>query len=1002
MTEPSPTTHRPVPAMPAFAAFYKAVNGGRDPFPWQAKLADRLAGDGEWLPVGVPTGMGKTACLDIAVWWLASQADRGPAERTAPTRIWWVVNRRLLVDSTTAHAEEIAGALRDPGKHGLAGQPADDVASVATRLRSLSADSQGEPLEVIRLRAGIPSRTPTDPSRPAVVLCTLPMYGSRLLFRGYGSTRKLRPIDAAMAGTDSLVLLDEAHLAPHLSRLLPALADCTPGARAVLPDRRSRPRLVTLTATGDVGAGPRVDLDDDDLANPVVRQRLDAVKPVALGDALRRAAAAGPRQRLDAVKPVALSLKAGDTASHLARGATAGRTAPRPRRLSLKAGDTASHLADAMLDLIRDAPSPAACIVFANTPETARATFKKMTRATGAGRADIMLLTGRARELEAERIRKRILDPVDGMAAGRDAAARRQRHLIVVATQTLEVGADVDAEYLVTEQCGVRALTQRLGRLNRLGRHPHARAVYVHCPPPERGKRNKRTDADSSEWPVYGKEPLAVRQKLENACRDSPTKIVNLSPRRIAAILGSPDDDPGRAPEVLPGLLWEWTKTTTPPPDEAPVEPYFCGIAGPEYAVSLIWRAHVPKPGELLWPRASDWEAVDIPIEEVRRAFGNDEDLRRLGPDGVTVEGVSPEELRPGDVVVVPSDRGLLDEFGWDPSADKPVVDVSLVRHGLPLDATAIHRLCGISVGHLLGTALGAADDDEDVDPTKQDEAVEEIRAAVVGAQPPPGWDEGEWQDFTNALGRQVVAPDNEVPRLRAPRAAPEPRNDELDETSMAETAVDLDLHCRAVAARARSIADRLGLADQLAEVVERAGLLHDVGKADSRFQRWLDPEGAREGRAAKSAMPRHMWNAARIAAGWPRGGRHEELSARLVLRWLELCPAWGDPTERPASDAPPFVRDLLVHLVISHHGKGRPLVPPVKDGTMAAVSAVVDGVSVTAPADLAIVDWKQPARFRRLNDRFGPWGLALLEAIVVRSDHSVSGGADVQLAEAP
>ena len=949
MTEPSQTSDRPVPAMPAFAAFYKAINGGRDPFPWQAKLADKLAGGGKWPPVGVPTGMGKTACMDVAIWWLASQADCKPAERTAPTRIWWVVNRRLLVDSTTAHAEEIAGALRDPGKHGLAGQPADDVASVAARLRSLSADPNGEPLEVIRLRAGVPSRTPTDPSRPAVVLCTLPMYGSRLLFRGYGSTRKLRPIDAAMAGTDSLVLLDEAHLAPHLCALLRALADCTPGARAVLPDPRSRPRLVTLTATGDAGEGPRVDLDDDDLANPVVQQRLDAAKPV---------------------------------------------------ELRVETGDTASHLAEAALDLIRDAPFPAACIVFANTPDTARATFKKVTRATGGGRADVVLLTGRAREREAERIRERILDPVDGMAAKRDAAARRQRHLIVVATQTLEVGADVDAEYLVTEQCGVRALTQRLGRLNRLGRHPHARAIYVHLPPPERAKRSKQNEAASGEWLVYGLEPGAVLRKLENACRASSTKTVDLSPRRIAAILGSPGDDPGRAPEVLPGLLWEWTKTTTPPPGEAPVEPYFCGIAGPEYAVSLIWRAHVPEPGELLWPRASDREAVDIPIGEVRRAFRDDEDLSRLGPDGVTVEGVSHEELRPGDVVVVPSDRGLLDEFGWNPDAASPVVDVSLVRHGLPLETTAIHRLCGVSVGHLLDTARGVAAGDEDVDPTKQTEAVEEILTAVAAATP-PGWDEDEWRNFTAALSRQVVAAHNEVPRLRVTRAALEPRNDELDETSMAETAVDLDLHCRAVAARARRIADRLGLADHLADVVERAGLLHDVGKADGRFQRWLDPEGAREGRAAKSGMPPHLWNAARIAAGWPRGGRHEELSARLVLRWLEQRSDGSGLTERTASDDPPFVRDLLVHLVISHHGKGRPLVPPVNDGTTTVVSAVVDGDSVTARANLATVDWNQPARFRRLNDRFGPWGLALLEAIVIRADHSVSGGADVDLAEA-
>ena len=210
------------------------------------------------------------------MWWLASQADRPPETRTAPTRIWWVVNRCLLVDSTTEHAEAIANALRDPDSLELDRRATAVLASIAHRLRSLSADPGAAPLEVIRLRGGIASRTPTDPSRPAILLCTLPMYGSRLLFRGYGST--LRAVDAAMAGTDSLVLLDEAHLAPHLRALFPAVADCTPGAQAILGEARSSTRLVTLTATGDDADGQPFGLDDEDEAHPVVRQRLDAAK----------------------------------------------------------------------------------------------------------------------------------------------------------------------------------------------------------------------------------------------------------------------------------------------------------------------------------------------------------------------------------------------------------------------------------------------------------------------------------------------------------------------------------------------------------------------------------------------------------------------------------------------------------------------------------------------------------------------------------------------------
>lgn len=477
-----------LPPLPTFTEFYRAING-RDPFPWQARLADCVARQERWPPeIGVPTGLGKTACLDIAVWWLSSQADRSPALRTAPTRIWWVVNRRLLVDSTAEHARDIASALHDPDSTGQDAPGRHVIVCVAARLRALWVDPSAPPLDVISLRGGIASRTPTDPARPTVVLCTLPMYGSRLLFRGYGSNR--RPVDAAMAGTDSLILLDEAHLARHLRTLVPALAACNPAARDLLGAKRSRPTVVSLTATGNAARSDRFDLDDDDEAHPVVRRRLDAAKPL---------------------------------------------------RVDVVAGEAAKRLVEATVALIQDAPAPAACLVFSNTPKTARETFEHLVKRLP--EAEVLLLTGRVREREAARIRARILDPIHGMAAARRTGARRRHHLIVVATQTLEVGADVDAEYLVTEGCGVRALTQRLGRLNRLGRFPHARATYVHAPAPRsRGGRNPGTDADT--WPVYGLEPATVLERLLNSSLGGDAGTVGLSPRSIASVLGPALDPP--------------------------------------------------------------------------------------------------------------------------------------------------------------------------------------------------------------------------------------------------------------------------------------------------------------------------------------------------------------------------------------------------------------------------------------------------------------------------
>ena len=891
--------------MPSFVDFYKAINDGLEPFPWQARLADKIAKTGRWpSEIGVPTGLGKTACLDIAVWWLASQAHLEPGERTAPTRIWWVVNRRLLIDSTAQHAEEIQSLLENCSDKALV--------VVAERLRYLAADPNARPLQVIKLRGGLASNRPSDPTQPAVVLSTIPMYGSRLLFRGYGSSRSMRPIDAALAGTDSLVLVDEAHLARHLVDLFDSIVQCNPSSESIIGSR-PRPVVVSLTATGDQHQNS-FDLDKNDEANPIVRQRLDALKPTEVHEHEK--------------------------------------------------GNIAKVIAEATLSLIDGASEPTTCVVFTNTPKTAREIHERIQKLS---KADAVLLTGRIREREADLIRKKVLD---GMGSDRQ-PVRRDRHLIVVATQTLEVGADIDSEHLVTEACGVRALTQRLGRLNRLGRFSHARAVYMHIPPP------------SGKWPVYGDEPTIVLSRLRQSLSEYQESI-DLSPRNISKILGPPVEDPGRAPEILPGILWEWVKTTTPPRNEAPVEPYFSGISGPERYVTFIWRAHVPDEGQRLWPPATDRESIDIPIAEARDALSKDEDLRKLSADGVTIENTEMNRISPGDRIVLPCDRGLLDQYGWAPNSQETVVDISILSNGIPLDVEAIRRLCpNISVS--FEDIAAAVRTDEDIDEPTRKEALDRVRQAIADF-PPLGVNDHEWTELVTDLHAEPSFAKGEVPRLRRRRQTNLIRYDEFDEMSLTDTAVELSQHGLGVGIRARSIAEKIGVSPKLIGLVELAGRFHDVGKADLRFQRWLDPDGERDSTVAKSKRSRSRWEDDRAAAGWPRGGRHEDLSARLVLSWLESR----------ANGFAPGLADLLVHLVISHHGRGRPLVRPVVDSTASTVSCDLEGVKVTVPADLSIIDWGQPTRFRRLNDRFGPWGLALLESIVRQADHSVSAGAVV------
>ena len=939
-----------LPAVPEFEAFYEAVNG-RVPFPWQRRLAQAVASAAQWPEdveeIGIPTGLGKTACLDIAIWWLASQAHLPAADRTAPTRIWWVVNRRLLVDSTFDHAKNIGKMLSNAvdGSRDVSTVPGA-LYAVARRLRSLAVDSRAEPLEVVRLRGGAAWGRPTDPSQPAVILSTIPMYGSRLLFRGYGSSRSMRPVDAALAGTDSLVLVDEAHLADHLVRLFPALQECAPWRRCVLNPLRAAPNVVALTATGNAER-ERFELDEGDEANLEIKKRLDAAKPTKIW------------------------------------------VSDRP--------DQVAQLADAAASLLDEAGKPATCVIFVNAPSTARAVRDRLPKAVKSNldRDDIVVLTGQTREREARIARNRILD---GMRSGQ-IVERRSRHLLVVATQTLEVGADIDAEFLVTEACGVRALTQRLGRMNRLGGHPNARAIYVHCAP--KGRRA------GDGWPVYGAEPEEVLKRLRAAAEND---VVNLSPRRVAGVLGEPGDDPGRAPEILPAVLWEWIKTTTPPNGEAPVEPYFSGISRPEFSASVMWRAHVPGSGERLWPRPAESEFVDIPINALRDALGDGDELIRLGSDGATVEAIRLGELGPGDQLVLSTDRGLLDADGWAPDSNEPVADVSILQHGLPLEIEALRRICDDpardgdrldidSVRGWIRLVIGEVEGDDEVGESERAAALEELldhlREHPSPALNDDDYDEaslGGWTEFISQLDSELpaVGARLEVPHVRRLQDWRDTRVDELDEVSLAVSATDLESHGSEVGTRAGRVAAVLGLPADVAATMERAGSFHDVGKADDRFQRWLNPTGTSESGAslvAKSAMPPQRWAAARAVSGWPSGGRHEDLSARLVREWLKTTNGRFDCE----------MADLLVHLVISHHGKGRPLVPAVEDGMSAVVAHELDGIEVSCSADLSEIDWIQPARFKRLNDLYGPWGLALLEAIVRQADHAVSAGSAVR-----
>src|SRR5690606_30142283 len=105
-----------------------------------------------------------------------------------------------------------------------------------------------------------------------------------------------------------------------------------------------------------------------------------------------------------------------------------------------------------------------------NRVESARMVLSAVENQIG-DRADRVLLTGRMRPLERARILGRPNQL--GSIASRIAAGRTrksdERPLIVVATQSIEAGADFDFDALVTECASLDALRQRFGRVDRMG-----------------------------------------------------------------------------------------------------------------------------------------------------------------------------------------------------------------------------------------------------------------------------------------------------------------------------------------------------------------------------------------------------------------------------------------------------------------------------------------------------------------------------------------------------
>jgi CRISPR-associated endonuclease/helicase Cas3 len=485
-----------------FAEAFCALTEKR-PFPWQERAFKQLTEGNPPKTVSLPTGTGKTSLIPIWLIALAWQAEQGHPF-SLPRRLVWVVNRRVVVDQATDEATSIISRL--DGSDPIVGERKHQVLrDLGTHLRGISllGSTGAPPISVSTLRGQLADNREwaLDPSRPAIIIGTVDMIGSRLLFSGYGDGKYRRPLHAGLLGQDSWIVLDEAHLTPAFAELLISVRDIQQMPQQFTPFCVS---LLSATQRNNEKApeGSSIVINQEDTADALIGKRLAAKKSLRIHQL-------GEKDiDVDVIVRLALSY----------------REARVRVLIYLKSPKQVTKVADR---LKQEAPG-----------------------------CPVRVLTGTLRGLERDEL---AVDPVfSGFRAALDRPKPQETHYLV-STSAGEVGADLDADHLVCDIVPLDSLIQRLGRVNRLGMGSANIDMVVPARPDKEGKNVRVIDYLKS-LPQVGEDHYSVSP---TDLKNPPIEAFSESPRIIPLARNwldmwsqtsiRDDDCPGR-PEVAPWL----------------------------------------------------------------------------------------------------------------------------------------------------------------------------------------------------------------------------------------------------------------------------------------------------------------------------------------------------------------------------------------------------------------------------------------------------------------
>ena len=917
-----------------FPAYFRGVHG-YDPYPWQVRLTETVLSTGQWPPaMDLPTGSGKTSALDTAVFSLAAQPD------DFPRRVAFVIDRRIIVDQVYEHANTINSALRTP-RNGVLTRVRDGL----NALTGAGEDEDRNPLGVAALRGGVPidNEWASRPDQPWVVVSTVDQFGSRLLFRGYGVAREMRPIHAGLAGHDCLVILDEVHLSQSFAETLEAVQA---GRSGPLP----RPlQIVEMSATRRNGNAKPFRLLPSDLEqSETLRKRVSTVKTGVL------------------------------------------------RPLRGRSGEDA--IPKAVQEIIgKELVSAVRSVgIIVNRVRTARLTHEALVDAG----LNTHLLTGRMRPLD----RARLLDVVDD-AIRADRTDVGADLTVVVATQAIEVGADFSFDALITECAPIDSLRQRFGRLDRRGAFldrtgapARAWVLGVRSEVESRKPDPIYHDALKETWQAleerFGESDLNVGPDSRELAELAVVAERTAAPQR-------------QAPLLLNTHLEAWVQTNPEPIVEPTLDPFLHGLGEPNNTdVSVVWRYdRSPDTLKLVPPRPAEY--LQVPIGAVKAWLAchseetlvadvdtaqAEESLRRTSAERGTAvrwrgQSDDPEpvdnvnKIQPGDVIIAAPEMGGLTAGTWNPISTEPVTDLGDEAqhahswHRAPLSRRFTLRLDQRIYPDAIDLVAG-----EDEEHSTRDRITSWLESVLRRDLRIP-WRDEVCEALNSSFLLYPTDPEGErdYPIITNTKVDGSAFDGSDQSVSFTGTAVTLRSHLDGVGQKAAEYARRLGLDSTLQDDLQLAGRLHDLGKVDRRFQLMLVGGDEVQLEMLDDPLAKSRPGTPRVYP-YPRGMRHELASVALAQSNRNVLADAHDP-------------ELVLHLVATHHGHARSLAPIIKDPDPQTLQYRHDGHTMRASSDLvdSPIAPDGADRFWRLVNRYGHHGLAWLEAILRLADHRQS-----------